>query len=443
MALYDLIEISTGKVINHIEWDGESYIDTGSQYTASLTVDSYLYEGLFPSNQNYINIYGGEFYGTFHGLHDGDSTGTSSFATTASYALTASHIDGGVSVDLDNVDHITFDTTPTTPVGLGTLVWNDGDGTLDLGLKGGNVTLQLGQEQVARVWNAETQSLNDGDIVYIYGSHGNRISVKLADNSSELTSKNTLGMVTETILAGEEGFVTTGGVVHGLSITTGAPPLDFQEGDTLYLGTAGGYTKVKPTAPVHTVIVGFVERIHASQGSIFVKVDNGYELGELHNILTPTPSSGDLLLYDGDNTVWINTKVLSGSYRLSGSLDVTGSITASLTGSLSGSVIGFFSGSGTGSFTGSFYGMFDGIKGGNIIGGPGSQWQDSGGSDGYEYNVTFGTPYTNNNYSISIVGESARVWSVRNKQFTGFILISNSSVLPSGNTFWTTIPFNS
>ena len=436
MALYDLIEISTGKVINHIEWDGESYIDTGSQYTASLTVDPYLYEGLFPSNQNYINIYGGEFYGTFHGFHDGDSTGTSSFATTASYALTASYVESGIG--LDNVDHITFDTTSTTLPSIGTLVWNDGDGTLDLGLKGGNVTLQLGQEQVARVWNAETQSLNDGDIVYIYGAHGNRISVKLADNSSELTSKNTLGMVTETILAGEEGFVTTGGVVHGLNITTGAPPLDFQEGDTIYLGTAGGYTKVKPTTPDHTVIIGFVERIHASQGSIFIKVDNGYELGELHNILTPTPSSGDLLLYDGDNTVWINTKVLSGSYRLSGSLDVTGSITASLTGSLSGSVIGFFSGSSTGSFTGSFYGMFDGIKAGI-----GDSWQQAGITNEYEYVVSFNNPYLNNNYSISVVGDDLRAWSISNKQFTGFTIISNSTTVPSGNVYWTTIPFNS
>jgi len=35
----------------------------------------------------------------------------------------------------------------------GRLVWNNEDGTLDLGLKGGNVTLQIGQEQLARVVN--------------------------------------------------------------------------------------------------------------------------------------------------------------------------------------------------------------------------------------------------------------------------------------------------
>lgn len=426
MAKYELIEISTGRIVNVIEWDGVSYLDTGSIYTASLQVDEYSWQGSFPASQNNIKIYGGEFYGTFHGIHNGDSNGTSSFATTASYALTAS---------LDNVDHITFDTSSTTLPSVGTFVWNDGDGTLDLGLKGGNTILQLGQEQLARVWNAEIIPLEEGDIVYIYGAQGNRIAVKLADNSSELSSKNTLGMVTEPIPAGEEGFVTTNGVVHGLSISD----VIYNEGDTLYLGTNGNYTNIKPSAPNHTVIIGFVERVHESQGSIFIKVDNGYELEELHNVLAPTATTGDILLYDDDNELWINSKVLSGSYKLSGSLDVSGSLTASLSGSLSGSVIGFFSGSATGSFTGSFYGIFNGIKSGQTN----NQWQDSNTTAGFEFYVIFDTPYMTNNYSVSVTGDIPRVWSIRQKQMTGFVLVSNSSVIPEGNVYWTTVPFNS
>jgi hypothetical protein len=173
-------------------------------------------------------------------------------------------------------------------------------------------------------------------------------------------------------------------------------------------------------------------------GSIYVKVDNGYELNELHNVLTPTPLTGDLLSYNDITNLWTNTKVLSGSYKLSGSLDVSGSITASLSGSLSGSVIGFFSGSGTGSFTGSFYGMFDGIKGGI-----GSTWQQAGLTYEYEYVVTFDNPYTNNNYSISVVGDDLRAWSISGKQFTGFTIKSNSQTVPTGNVYWTTVPFNS
>ena len=428
MALYDFIELSTGNVINRIEWDGESTLDTGSLYTASLVNESSQWTGYFPENFNYIDIYGGEFYGTFHGLHLGNTEGTASWATTASYALNVEN------PNLDNVDHITFDTTPTATPTEGTLVWNDGDGTLDLGMKGGNVVLQLGQEQLARVFNDEATTLNDGEIVYIYGAQGNRISVRRADNSSEETSKNTLGIVTETILSGEEGFVTTGGVVHGLNI----PTASYDQGDTLFLGTNGQYTKVRPTAPNHTVIVGFVERVHASQGSIFVKIDNGYEIDELHNILITTVQNGDLLIRDGN--VWVNKKILSGSYRLSGSLDVSGSITASLSGSLSGSVVGLFSGSSTGSFTGSFYGMFDGIKAG--VAPVGSVQQNVGGD--YIYNITFTNNYTTNNYSVSVNGTTdLRIWTVENKTINGFRINSNDNTPTTGDVLWISIPHNS
>lgn len=431
MALYDFIEISTGRLLSVVEWDGESYVGTGSLFTMSLNTDPDIWQGDFPANENYIDIYGGEFYGTFHGLHVGDTEGTSSWATTASYALTASYIESGVS--LDNVDHITFDTTSTTPVTEGTVVWNDGDGTLDLGLGGGNVTLQIGEQTYATVYNAETQSLSKGEVVYISGAQGNRIKVNRAYSDSDSHSAGTLGFVAETISAGAEGLVITNGVLKKLN-TDG-----LTEGALVYLGSSPGtYTTTKPVAPAHTVVLGYIERVHNTVGSIYVKVDNGYELEELHNVLTPTPTTGDILLYDDDNELWINSKVLSGSYRLSGSLDVSGSITASLSGSLSGSVIGFFSGSGTGSFTGSFYGMFDGIKAG-----VGSSWQQAGITFEYEYVVTFDNPYTNNNYSISVIGDDLRAWSISNKQFTGFKIMSNSTTVPVGNVYWTTIPFNS
>jgi hypothetical protein len=69
--------------------------------------------------------------------------------------------------------------------------------------------------------------------------------------------------------------------------------------------------------------------VHATVGSIYVKIDNGYELGELHNVLTNGATNGDLLAYSG--SVWTHTKQLSGSYGITGSLQAT-----SFTGSLQG-----------------------------------------------------------------------------------------------------------
>ena len=87
--------------------------------------------------------------------------------------------------------------------------------------------------------------------------------------------------------------------------------------------TPGYITNVKPQAPQHTVILGYVVYAHANNGIIFVKVDNGYEIDELHNVRIDTGSltSGQLLVRSG--SVWVNSNQLTGSYGLTGSLQAT------------------------------------------------------------------------------------------------------------------------
>jgi hypothetical protein len=63
----------------------------------------------------------------------------------------------------------------------------------------------------------------------------------------------------------------------------------------------GGFTHDKPTAPVHSVLVGYVIT-KKNNGEIFVKVQNGYELGELHNVNTQGAVARDILRYNG--TIW-------------------------------------------------------------------------------------------------------------------------------------------
>jgi len=68
--------------------------------------------------------------------------------------------------------------------------------------------------------------------------------------------------------------------------------------------TAGAMTTTRPTAPNHAVQVGFCIRSHATQGVIFVSVQNGYELGELHDVAITSPSTGQVLKYDTNK--WVN-----------------------------------------------------------------------------------------------------------------------------------------
>jgi hypothetical protein len=63
-------------------------------------------------------------------------------------------------------------------------------------------------------------------------------------------------------------------------------------------------TAVRPTAPKHGVMIGFCVRKHATQGAIFVQVQNGYELNELHDVFVPNPINNQVLTWDNIDKRW-------------------------------------------------------------------------------------------------------------------------------------------
>lgn len=223
---------------------------------------------------------------------------------------------------------VEFDQTPTGTAGVAVMRWNDQDGTVDLGLKGGNVTLQVGQEQVTRVVNKTGVNLLEANYqaVRISGAQGNRLKVDLAQANNDANSAETLGLVTETINNNQEGFITTSGLVRNINTTGSIQSETWADGDMLYLsGTvAGQLTNIKPTAPIHTVIMGYVVRAHITQGEIYVKVDNGYELDELHNVAITSPANNDVLQYDSTTSLWKNESLSSAGIQPTLSLTTTG-----------------------------------------------------------------------------------------------------------------------
>ena len=241
--------------------------------------------------------------------------------------LNADKYQAGDSPDFVDVlaDKVSLDTSAAVAPGVGEIAWDDGNGAPVVGLKGGNVLLQLGQELIARVYNDSGVTLTDGQIVYISGAQGNRVAVKLAKADSETTSIGTIGMVTETIAAGAEGFITITGVVNGLNT------IGLAQGAPIYLSpsVAGGYTTTKPVAPNHLVTIGWVERVHAIVGSIFVKIDNGYELDELHNISFASLADKQPLVYDAATGLWKNGTALgTAAYAATTDFDPAGTAVA-------------------------------------------------------------------------------------------------------------------
>lgn len=287
-------------------------------------VDNYLYDGdgnLLPNIVGFVDVQNtGEnrillSTGTKIGINASqafvfDPLNSLLTIGTNSNAITISGYTGSI----NNVSYIDFNTSPTTTSAVGRLYWSDTDGTLNLGLKGGNVTLQIGQEEVVRVVNKSGENLLESQYKVVRvrltsegGAQGQRLAVVLAQGDNDPDSATTLGVVTENIDDNQEGFITTFGLVNGINTTaTSFHGESWSEGDVLYLSPTvpGGLTNVKPTAPNHTVIVGFVVYTHQSNGKIFVKIDNGYELKELHDVYYTTPNDGDVLQWSGTSSRW-------------------------------------------------------------------------------------------------------------------------------------------
>jgi len=136
------------------------------------------------------------------------------------------------------------------------------------------------------------------------------LSVKLAQANNDANSTTTIGLVTETIAQNQEGFITTFGLVREINTTGSLQGETWADGDVLYLSPtiAGQITNIKPTAPQHLVTIGYVEYAHAVHGKIFVKVDNGYELNELHDVAySITLANNQVLQYNGSALRWENT----------------------------------------------------------------------------------------------------------------------------------------
>lgn len=213
-------------------------------------------------------------------------------------------------LDVANVttDYLQIDTAATTTSAVGRITWDAGEGTAVVGLTGGNVTLPIGRSNTVIVYNASGATIPKGSVVAVNGAQGQRPSVVLADADSEPLSAATLGVAAEAIAAGAEGIVSTFGIVSGLDTSA------FTAGNHIYLSqTAGGLTATRPSAPAHTVFIGWVLHVNASSGRIFININNGWELDELHNVLISSPTSGQLLIHDQAVGVWKNASLTAGT----------------------------------------------------------------------------------------------------------------------------------
>ena len=188
----------------------------------------------------------------------------------------------------------------------GYLTWNDDDVTLDLTINS-EVTLQVGQEIITFARNETDSDIPNGTVVRIDGTTGSHLQIRRASNDSERSSSSSFGVTTQDIGANNGGFVTFEGKVRGLDTSGFAP------GAALYLGENGQMIDSEVLSPKHLVFVGWVVRSHAHDGIVYVRINNGWELEELHDVLIDKEEEGkrhgQFLTYDSDMVVWTNTTI--------------------------------------------------------------------------------------------------------------------------------------
>jgi hypothetical protein len=215
---------------------------------------------------------------------------------------------------------LTLDTTPTGTAAVATTRWNDTLGSTETTLKGGSVILKNGVDLVARIVNKVTPNTTltkaAYQVVRISGAQGQRLAVNLAQGNTDLNSADTLGIVTETIPTNQEGFIITVGQLENINTTGSLQGETWTDGDVLYLSptTAGRITNIKPNGSTgHIVVLGYVEYAHANNGKIYVKIMNGWELDELHNVFIDTPLNNQALIYESSTDLWKNKTIIEDS----------------------------------------------------------------------------------------------------------------------------------
>jgi hypothetical protein len=160
--------------------------------------------------------------------------------------------------------------------------------------------------------NGASGTITKGTAVYVTGADGTNMLVGRASNASEATSSKTMGLM-------QSNITTTGGTQTGFVVTEGLlGGLDTQgttAGDPVWLGVNGAliYGLInKPYAPAHLVFIGIVTKVSAGNGEIFVKVQNGFELKEIHDVdlKSNLPTNNQVLTYESATDLWKNKNLI-------------------------------------------------------------------------------------------------------------------------------------
>lgn len=190
-------------------------------------------------------------------------------------------------------------------------MWYDGStGAWNLGMGGGNITQQVGEELF--VYGKASAAITDSPLQIIYhtGTVGASGVITFAPTIVGITDVNAIvGVATENLAHNGFGRVTSFGVVRGITTNGTAFGEVWADDDVIwYNPVTGNPTKVEPVAPYIKVQVGLVIKAGAGgSGSFQVGIVRGSKLGGTDsNVQFGTLVNKDLIQYSTSLGYWTN-----------------------------------------------------------------------------------------------------------------------------------------
>jgi len=180
---------------------------------------------------------------------------------------------------------------------------------------------------ITQVYNDTASTIGIFNVVYVDGGHGQLPTIALARANAESTSSKSFGVTYTSISAKSTGYVANAGVIVGLNTQ------DYQVGDSLWLSPsiAGGVTTTKPSAPNHMVFIGTVINRHPNNGVVDVKIQNGFEIQELHDVQIASIQDNQVLKYDAPNSLWKNETLVKSDVGLGNVPNVDATVASNIT----------------------------------------------------------------------------------------------------------------